>query len=187
MPVVTGVKELSPEEVERASERDDRRYELVDGELREKKVGAKALFVATRICELLNGKFYPQYAFAAVEIMIYCFARKRHGRKPDVVFVRLDRLSGGEIPDGDLFIAPDMVVEVLSPGNTSMELDEKLNEYLAAGVPLVWIVNPETQTIRAFRNDGTTQLHGLTDVIENEPLLPGFRLVVKDIFPVVKG
>lgn len=187
MATAAATKDLTPEEVDRALERDDRRYELIDGELKEKKGGAKSLFIATRICELLNAKFYPTYAFAAVEIMIYCFARKRHGRKPDVVFMRMDRLPNGEIPDGDLYVAPDLVVEVLFPGNSGLELDEKLDEYLAAGIPLVWIVNPDIQTIRLYRADGTTNVYRAGDVIEGEAVLPNFKLVVKDIFPHVRG
>lgn len=187
MAAITAPRELTPEDVERASERDDKRYELLDGELKEKKVGFRSLLVASLIVERLNARYFPKEAVAAVEVMIYCFTRKRHGRKPDVVFIRIDRLPGGEIPDGDLYVAPDMVVEVLSPGNSSIEMNEKLDEYLAAGIPLVWIVNPEARTIRAYRSDGTTQVFRDSDVIENESVLPGFRLTVKDVFPVTKA
>jgi Uma2 family endonuclease len=174
---------LTPEDVERASERDGKLYELIDGELREKKVGFKSLFVATRVAAFLNASFYPHTGVAACEVMVYCFKKKRHGRKPDVVFVRLDRLPNNAIPDGDVFIPPDLVVEVLSPNNSGNEVDEKLDEYLAAGVPLVWIVNAERRTIRAFRADGTHRLFHAADVIEGEAALPGFRMPVGDVFP----
>ena len=183
MSTLTPPVPLTPEDVERASERDGKLYELIDGELREKKVGAKSLFVATRIAALLNAFFYPRTGFAACEVMVYCFERKRHGRKPDVAYVKLDRLPNGVIPDGDVFVAPDLVVEVLSPNNSGEEVDEKLAEYLGAGVALVWIVSPARQTIRAFRQDGTHRLYEHQDVIENEPALPGFRLVLGDVFP----
>ena len=64
-----------------------------------------------------------------------------------------------------------------------VELEETLDEYLAAGAPMVWIVNPDRGTIRVIRNDGTTRMFRAQDVIENEPLLPGFRMVVSDVFP----
>jgi Uma2 family endonuclease len=89
------------------------------------------------------------------------------------------------IPQGDIDFVPDLVVEVLSPGNSGLEVEEKLDEYLDAGIPLVWIVNPERKTIRIYRNDGTTHLFREGDVIENELLLPGFRLVTADVFPAV--
>lgn len=183
MSTLTSSIELTPEEVERAGERDGKLYELIDGELKEKKVGMLALFIATRIAERLNAHFYPREGVAACEAMVYCFDGRRHGRKPDVVYVKLTRLPNGQIPEGDIFIAPDLVVEVLSPGNTGLEVDQKLEEYLGAGVPLVWIVNPDRRTIRVFRQPGTTRLFHADEVIENEPALPGFRLVVGEVFP----
>jgi Uma2 family endonuclease len=174
---------LSPLDVERASERDGKLYELIEGALQEKRVGFESRFIATRICGLLNSVFYPRAGFAVVGGMIYCFGRPDHGRKPDVAYVRMDRVPGKRIPKSDLYMAPDLVVEVLSPGNTGIEIEGKLDEYLAAGVPLVWIVNPEPRTIRVYRNDGTTRLFRAQDVIENEPLLPGLRLAVGELLP----
>ena len=74
--------EWTPEAVERAAERDGKRYELIDGELKEKKVGFKSLLIATLIVERLDGRYHPAEAVAAVEVMVYCFAKKRHGRQP---------------------------------------------------------------------------------------------------------
>lgn len=175
---------LTPEDVERASEHDGKRYELINGELKEKIVGFRELFIAGRIAERLNQRFYPGEGAAAVEAMTYCFQQRNHGRKPDVVYVARSRWPNDQIPDGDLHLVPDLVIEVLSPGNSGIELEEKLDEYLAAGIPMVWIVNPEGRTIRVYRQDGTTRLFRAADVIENEPLLPGFRLVTGEVFPV---
>ena len=69
---------------------------------------------------------------AVVEPMVYCFGRRDHGRKPHVAFIRNDRLPEGKIPQGDLFVAPDLVVEVLSPSNSGTEVQRKLDEYLSA-------------------------------------------------------
>src|SRR4051794_26021643 len=91
---------LTPEEVERASERDQKLYELIRGELREKKVGFVALFVAGRIASALNRCFYPHTGIAACEAMVYCFNGKSDGRKPDVVYIQLARLPNGQIPVG---------------------------------------------------------------------------------------
>jgi Uma2 family endonuclease len=175
--------QLTPEDVERASYRDGKRYELLDGELKEKIVGAEALFVASRISERLNASQYPQHGFAACEVMVYCFERTNRGRKPDVVFARFDHLPDRRIPKGDLHFAPELVVEVLSPGNSGIEVEEKLNEYLEAGVLLVWIVNPDRRTIRIYRHDDYTRLYHEKDVIENESILPGLHLIVGEVFP----
>jgi len=183
MSILTSSTQFTPEEVSRACERDGKLYELIEGELKEKHVGFWELFIAARIIERLNSHFYPHEGAAVGEVMVYCFDRANHGRKPDVVFVRKNRFPGSQIPDGDIRLAPDLVVEVLSPGNSGIELEDKLDEYLAAGVAMVWIVNPDRRTIRVYRGDGTTKLFQPQDVIENEPLLPNFRLVVDEVFP----
>lgn len=183
MSTLTPPVQINPEDVERASERDGKLYELIDGELKEKHVGFLSLFIAARIIQQLNTQLYPQHGVAAGEVMIYCFARRRHGRKPDVVYVRRERLPGGVIPQGDIDFVPDLVVEVLSPANSGIELEEKLDAYQQAGIPLVWIVNPDRRTIRIYRNDGTTRLYRTEDLIEDDALLPGFRLLAGDVFP----
>jgi Uma2 family endonuclease len=183
MSTATPPVRFTPDDLERASARDGKHYELIDGELKEKAVGFRELVIATRIAERLNAHFYPATGVAAVEAVIYCFDRPDRGRKPDVVYVRMERLPGGQIPGGDLHLAPDLVAEVLSPSNGGIELEVKLDEYLGAGIPMVWIVNPDPRTIRVYRGDGTTRLFRSADVIENEPLLAGFRLVVGAVFP----
>jgi Uma2 family endonuclease len=175
--------QLTPTDVERASERDARHYELVDGELKEKIVGTRASFVATQIGARLNAALYPRIGFAATEVMVYCFTKPNHGRKPDVAYVRFERMNHRSIPEGDLHLAPDLAVEVLSPGNTGLEVEEKLNEYLESGVAMVWIVNPDRRTIRIYWNNDRTKLFHANDVIENEPLLRGFVLKVGEVFP----
>lgn len=147
-------------------------------------MGTEALFIASRISDRLNASQYPQQGFAACEVMIYCFDRPNRGRKPDVVFARFEHFPDRRIPKGDLLFAPELVVEVLPPGNSGIEVEEKLNEYLEAKVRLVWIVNPDRHTIRVYCHDGTTRLYREKEVIENEPVLPGFRMVVGEVFPV---
>jgi Uma2 family endonuclease len=186
MTMVAPTKQYTPLEVERASESDGKHYELVDGQLKEKLVGAEAIYIALRIALRLNALYDPRDGVALVEAMVYCFPSGR-GRKPDVSFFWKRRLPGEAVPKGDLYITPDLAVEVLSPGNSAIEIEEKLDEYLEAGVPFVWMVNPDPRTIRVYRSDGTTRLYRAGDVIENEPLLPGFRLAVADACPAPAG
>ena len=103
-------------------------------------------------------------------------------RKPDVSFIRLGRLPGEEIPEGWISIAPDLAVEVISPNEFYYEVDQKLLEYLAAGVREVWIVNPQARTVRVRRADGTGCELNENQELTSE-LLPGFRCRVGDFFP----
>jgi Uma2 family endonuclease len=83
---------------------------------------------------------------------------------------------------GHLPIHPDLAVEVTSPGDSVYEVDQKIQEYLAAGVSLVWEVNPELRTILIHRQDGTVTRLGENDEITGENVLPGFRCRVGDFF-----
>jgi Uma2 family endonuclease len=78
---------------------------------------------------------------------------------------------------------PNLAVEVLSRRRGSaIDIEGKLDEYLTAGTPLVWLVHSDRRTIRVYRNDGATRLFGAQDMIENESMLPGFRVVVGELF-----
>lgn len=170
--------------IARASNRDGKRYEFVDGKLAEKQVGVEALFIASRIAGILNSSLYPKDGVAVVGAMIWCFGDKEDGRKPEVVFVKSKRLPDGRIPDGDLFIAPDLVTEVLSPTTRAIDLQNRLDDYLSAGIPIVWIVNPDRRTIRIYCSDGRTRLFEENATIEHEPVWSHLQFLVRDVFPV---
>lgn len=100
-------------------------------------------------------------------------------RAPDVAFIRTERLP----PEGEGYaaIAPDLVVEVVSPGDTAHELEVKVSEYLAAGVTSVWVLYPRTRTVMIHRADGVRRLRA-ADTLDEEPALPGFSCGVADLF-----
>jgi Uma2 family endonuclease len=84
-----------------------------------------------------------------------------------------------KIPD----IAPDLAVEVYSPSNRRGETLEKVNEYLKAGVLMVWVVHPERRTVAVYRpDDPIPVVLSDRDVLENLPELPGFRCPVTELF-----
>jgi Uma2 family endonuclease len=102
-------------------------------------------------------------------------------RAPDVAFVSTVRL--GDLADhpGFLPLAPDLVAEIVSPGDSSSEVEAKANDWLNAGVRIVLVVDPQTATIRDYRSAGQIQVYSgghvdLTDV------LPGFHLDVAELF-----
>jgi Uma2 family endonuclease len=77
---------------------------------------------------------------------------------------------------------PVLAVEILSPSDKQEDIDEKVEEYLAAGVALVWIVNPRFRTVTAFRTDAEPELFNVRQELSAEPHLPGFRVAMKDLF-----
>ncbi len=104
-------------------------------------------------------------------------------RKPDVSFVRKERLPEGLTSDEYLYIAPDLAAEVLSPNELAYDVDRKVREYLNAGVSLIWVINPEERTIRVHRRDRSVSWLHEQDELSGEDVIPGFRCRVSTIFP----
>lgn len=94
-------------------------------------------------------------------------------RAPDVAFVTTDRCPA---PDTHGFaeLAPDLVVEVLSPDDRAGEVLSKVGDWLSAGGRLVWVLDPVQKVARVFRADGSVTLVGEHDVLDGEDVLPCF-------------
>ena len=108
-------------------------------------------------------------------------------RKPDVSFVKAGRFPNNRPPKGYARLAPDLAVEVLSPGDLASEIDEKVEDYLRAGVKLVWVVQPETKKVHIYRPTGAARPVDLlteADTITGEDVLPGFECKVAEFFDI---
>lgn len=175
---------ITPEEFEEMSGVDH--MELVDGEPREKGMGFESSFVQTRITKLLANFVDEQDAGMVFdsEAGYRCFPhRPRLVRKPDASFVRKGRFPNDRPPRGFATIVPDLAVEVVSPNDLAYEVSERLNDYLLAAVPVVWLVDPHTRTIHTYTADGAVRLLTADQELTGEPALPGFRARVADLFP----
>lgn len=102
-------------------------------------------------------------------------------RQPDISYVSEERLPQARVR-GYPELAPDFVAEVVSPSDTASDVQTKVNEWLAAGVVLVWVLYPATRTAMTFRSDGSIQLLNADDTITCEPVLPGFACRLGDLF-----
>jgi len=102
-------------------------------------------------------------------------------RAPDVAFVSKARLPNGD-PDGYARFVPDLVVEVLSPSDRAGKVGEKVRDWLAAGVRLVWVVDPRKQSVRVYREDGSETMITGDQTLDAEPVLPGFRCGLDEAF-----
>jgi Uma2 family endonuclease len=103
-------------------------------------------------------------------------------RAPDISFVRSERIPATGIPKSYWPGAPDLAVEVLSPGDTIAEVEEKIAEWLDAGASAVWVVSPKLRTITLYR--ALTDVVTLTekDELSGQDVVPGFRCQVAEIF-----
>jgi Uma2 family endonuclease len=102
---------------------------------------------------------------------------------PDASFIRWDRLPGGKAPTTAMLeVAPDLVVKVLSPGNTPREMDRKLHEYFAAGVRLVWYVDPPTRRVTVYTSPSDSRVLDESQSLDGGDVLPGFSLSIGEWF-----
>jgi Uma2 family endonuclease len=102
-------------------------------------------------------------------------------RVPDLSFVARSRLPGGRAPIGFLYVAPDLAVEVLSADDRPRLVADKVLEYLAVGVRLVWIIDPESGRGTVHRADGTTLEIDASGTLDGEGVLPGFECPLAEL------
>jgi Uma2 family endonuclease len=103
-------------------------------------------------------------------------------RAPDISFVAKRNIPEQEPKDGFWPGAPDLVVEVLSPGDRSGEVDEKIDAWLAAGCAAVWIVNPKLKSVTVYRSRSDVKVLSTDDVLQGDPVVPGFSCSVDELF-----
>jgi Uma2 family endonuclease len=103
-------------------------------------------------------------------------------RVPDVVFVAAERIRG-ELPKSFADLAPDLVAEVVSPSDSAREVEEKVQDWLAAGVRLVWVVHPTTRSVTVYRSLQDIRILREADTLDGADVLPGFTCRVGDLFP----
>ncbi len=112
-------------------------------------------------------------------------------RAPDAAFLRFPRADHPLDQQGFIEGPPDLAVEVVSPNDTAREVAAKVNDYLKAGTPLVWVIRPAERTVTVHRSlsgaDGTggtdeERVLGEGDVLDGGDVLPGFAVAVGRFF-----
>lgn len=164
---------------------DGRRYELVKGELQEMappggphgtiQFGIGHLFA--KYIEDRNLDF-----LVGVESGVILQRAPDTVRGPDVYVIDGSRLNKPELPEGYLSFVPDIVVEVISPGDRAGEIQERIQLWLDAGVRLLVIVYPRTRSVTAYRGHADVRTYRGDDDFDTEPVLPGFRCPVSQLF-----
>jgi Uma2 family endonuclease len=165
---------------------DSNNVELVNGELVEKPVSVLSSIVENRLSWRLGSHCEAHRIGVVMSATngIQCFPDEpRKVRKPDISFVKQERFSLEHLREGFLSIAPDLAVEVISSHDEASELNEKIEEYLAAGIALVWVIDPENQIIHIHRIDGSVTKLRKDGELSGENVVPGFTCKVADLFP----
>jgi len=165
----------------------DRRQELVDGRIIEMgPPGGAHGKIVSRICvrlsEHVNRAGAGEVLVGDVGFVLSLPADPERVRAADVAYVSRARLPGGEVPDGYLTGAPDLAVEVLSPSDDPIDIQQKVQDFLAAGALLVWIVAPRARTVTVYRPDGSARFLRDEDVLDGEQVLPGLAVPLTELF-----
>jgi len=103
-------------------------------------------------------------------------------RGADIAFVSAARLPVGEQPAGYFPGAPDLAVEVMSPGDTLAEVEDKVDDYLNAGARNVWVVNPRRRTVTIHAPGVPPVMLREAEMLEGGDVVPGFKCLVSEIF-----
>jgi Uma2 family endonuclease len=164
---------------------DGHHYEIVDGELIDMgNSGALHGYICSLILAALNFYIVPKKLGVILDSSTAFKMKNGNKRSPDIAFFAKERLQGmAVLPSGFLEGAPDLAVEVLSPGNTVEEIDSKLIEYFENGTRLVWVINPTQHYILVYRSaNEPDRLLKFQDYLDGEEVVSGFHLPVADLF-----
>jgi Uma2 family endonuclease len=176
---------MTAEELWELPERPGMRYELVEGVLVEVP-GAGALhnliaaLVYRLIYDFVRGR---NLGLVFTDGLAYILGRNPDRvRIPDVSFVSRERVPADGVPVGFWPGAPDLAVEIVSPNDRAEDVHEKVREYLASGVRLVWVLWPGSRSVGVHAPGEPTRELGPGDELDGGDVLPGFRVGVTALF-----
>ena len=164
---------------------DDRSCELVKGELRTTTLGSFEHGRVAATIGYLIGRYVGRNDLRGVLAAKTGFTLARSPdtvRAPDVAFVRRDRIPPADEQHKFAELGPDLVVEVVSPNDRPAEIEEKVREYLEAGVRLIWIAHPGTRTVQEYRPSAERRDCTSSDELDGYDVLPGFKCDVAEFF-----
>jgi Uma2 family endonuclease len=163
------------------------RYEIVDGELFASLAPGDEHQETTGEIIIALGNWNHQTRLGHVLTAPGVLFSEADAVAPDVVWISRKRRAAFELDDGHLHGAPELVVEILSPGaaNERRDRDVKFRLYSDQGVAEYWIVDPRTQTVAVYRRQDA-RIH-LVETLQRDdtltsPLLPGFSLSIARLF-----
>ena len=160
-------------------------YEVVDGQIVEKSMGALQMQIAIQLV-LPLGSYVKEHMLGTVSMeMLFLLDREiKLKRRPDVSFVSRDRWPIDDLPpDTEAWdVVPDLAVEVVSKSNSAPDVKDKLEEYFKAGVRLVWLVYPKQKVVDVYESLTTVKVLRREDELLGGEVIPGFRMPLVSLF-----
>ena len=163
---------------------DGERYEVIDGELRERCMSTKSSAIAMLLVKFLwrwidaghpgwvtgEGGGYVIFPWAPGDV-----------RMPDVAFTS-DSRAARPPESGWSTVPPDLAIEVVSPNDHVSDAEDKAQDYVRAGVKLVWVVVPSTKAVHVWWGQEKREVRLPGDTLEGGDVLPDFQLSVSELF-----
>jgi len=162
---------------------DDRLYEVVDGERKEKNVGTRQNLIASRLDRMI-GRFDAEERLGhpVTENLFVLDAGSDLQRRPDFAFISRERWSDLPPNSNAWDVVPDWMVEIVSPSNSADEVIDKVDEYFRAGTRLVWVIFPGAQQVYVYTSPTEVTVHKSTDELTAAPVLPSLRFAAHTLF-----
>lgn len=101
---------------------------------------------------------------------------------PDIAFVRAERITPGKRNPGYRLGTPDLAVEVVSPGDSADEVEEKVFEWLMSGCGMVVVLNPRRQTATVYRSFKDVVVLNRNEILDGAEMIPGWKLPLSQLF-----
>ena len=161
------------------------RYELSEGELI---VTPSPSYFHNRMRDQFNARlraFLEAHPFGEVTSGTDMTLGADVVRRPDIAFIRKERLGGVDLERVPLPIAPDLVIEIISKNDRADDLNLKVSQYLQAGVQAVWLFYPTTRLAYRYvqgKLGPEVRSAEAGDRFEEPELLSGFPLPLAEIF-----
>lgn len=161
---------------------DGSHFELLDGELRERNVSSQSNRVTVAATAFLFGvaQLRKDQAFGS-ELGFRIFTDPARIRRPDAAYMLNERAPANDI--SYMNVAPDLVVEVVSPSDRMNDVRDKAEEWLRAGVRVVWVLLPEAREAQVYRSDAHPAIFTAEDELDATDIAPGLRTPVAELFP----
>jgi Uma2 family endonuclease len=177
--------ETLPLATEPAPTEPDGLYEVVDGQIVEKTLGAYEVDITNLFKDLL-AVFAAQHGLGRVHMETLFLIDSARGLKyrPDLAFLSRERWPiGRRAPRKDAWdVIPDLAIEIVSPSNSASEVMRKVTEYFRAGVRVVWVIYPLESLAQVFDSASNSRIIDKEGLLEGGEVLPGFQLPLATLF-----
>jgi Uma2 family endonuclease len=176
---------MTPEDLWRLGD-DDVRRELVNGEVIEMTPagglhGETVARITLPLMEYIREHRIGRVVTGDVGFVLALPDDPHRVRAPDAAFIASARLPG-RMPVTFVPGPPDLAIEVLSPSDNPVDVQQKVRDYLEAGTRLVWIVAPQANSVTVYRPDGSARLVCSPEALDGEEVMPGLTISLAELF-----